>query len=256
MGFAAAQANRGLAIIHVLTLFFYVFPCRAEAQDQRLAHAEHLYAQRPDLVRVRQAIALVAELANADPQSYEAQWRLARYYHFLGKHVADKNERRRALEAGMEAGKRAVALQSNRPEGHFWLAANYGTDLQEKSIFTRWRLVKPIRQELEAVIHIDPYYVKGSAYAVLGKLYSEVPKLFGGNLEQGIADGEQAVKIRPDNSLAKLYLAESYLRAGRKPEAKRLLQEILTMSPDKDFEFEFTENQQEARRLLKENFKE
>ena len=112
-----------------------------------------------------------------------------------------------------------------------------------------------MREELEAAIRIDPRHENGSAYALLGKLYSDAPGLFGGNLQRGIEYGEKAVEIGPDNSLAKLFLAESYLKAGRKPDAKRLLEAILTMAPDKGYEFEFTENQQEARRLLKENFK-
>lgn len=249
MGFRTAQAKWSVAIIFILLL-----TSSARAQDQRLAQAEHLYAQRPDPWRVRQAISLLAELAKMEPDNYDAWWRLARYHHFLGKHATGKEEKLDALQKGIEAGQRAVSLQPNRPEGHFWLAANYGTYGQEKGIFTRWRLVKLIRQELEAVIRLDPHYVNGSAYAVLGKLYSDVPGLFGGSLERGIEYGEKAVKIGPDNSLAKLFLAESYLRAGRRPEAKRLLQEILGMTPDKDFEFEFTENQQEARRLLTKNF--
>lgn len=250
MRFLTAQAKCSLAILCILLL-----TPLARTQDKRIAQAEEFYAQRPDLSRVRQAISLLTDLTNVDPDNYEAQWRLARYYHFLGKHAARQEEKLDALEKGIEVGKRAVSLQPNRPEGHFWLAANYGTYGQEKSVFTRWRLVKLIRQELEAVIRLDPHYVNGSAYAVLGKLYAEVPGLFGGSLERSIEYGEKAMKIGPDNSLAKLFLAESCLRAGRKPEAKRLIEELLTIAPDKDFEFEFTENQQEARRLLKEKFK-
>ncbi|MBI3951215.1 MAG: hypothetical protein HY314_12260 [Acidobacteria bacterium] len=57
------------------------------AQDQRLVQAEQLYSRRPDLSPVRQAIALLTQLAQTDPNNYEAQWHLAKYYYFLGKHV-------------------------------------------------------------------------------------------------------------------------------------------------------------------------
>ena len=62
------------------------------------------------------------------------------------------------------------------------------------------------------------------------------------------------MEIGPDNSLAKLFLAEAYLKEDRDDEARRLLEEILMMAPDEGYEFEFRENQEEARRLLSEHF--
>ncbi|MBI4639596.1 MAG: tetratricopeptide repeat protein [Candidatus Tectomicrobia bacterium] len=243
-----------LCMIPISFLYIVLFTFTASAEDMRIAQAEQLYAQRSDLSRVSQAISLLTELIQETPKNYEVQWRLAKYYYFLGKHVTNKEEKFEAFEKGIEAGKQAVLLQPPRPEGHFWLAANYGTYGREKGILKSLMLVKPMRQELEAAIRIDPLHENGSAYAILGKLDSEVPRLFGGSLKRGIDYLEKAVKIGPDNSLAKLFLAESYLYAKRKEEAKQLLEEILTMAPDKNYEFEFTENQQEARRLLAKNF--
>ena len=45
-------------------------------------------------------------------------------------------------------------------------------------------------------------------------------------------------------------LAEAYLKEDRDDEARRLLEEILTMALDEGYEFEFRENQEEARRQL------
>ena len=92
------------------------------------------------------------------------------------------------------------------------------------------------------MISLDPSHENGTAYAVLGKLDSEVPGLFGGNRKRGIRSLETALDIGPDNSLAKLFLAEAYLKDDRDAEARRLLDEILTMAPDEGYEFEFREN--------------
>lgn len=240
-------AEFGLAIAFIL-----FFASSALAQGSRIARAERLYVQRPDLARVRQAISLLAELVQEDPERYEALWRLAKYSYFLGKHEDDKKERQDAFGEGIEAARRAVTLRPNRPEGHFWLAAIYGEQIQRKSVFTRWMLVKPLRKELEATIRIDPHHENGSAYAALGKLYSDAPGLFGGDIERGIQYLEKAVEIGPDNSLAKLFLAESYLKARRKQDAKRWLESILSQAPDRGYEFEYTENRRRAERLLRE----
>lgn len=227
----------------------------AEAQDDHLARADRLFAQRADLQRVHQTIALLNEWLDEHPDDYEALWRLARAYHFLGKHLTLKRERVLAFKRGIEAGRRAVQLAPDRPEGHFWLAANYGEYGQQKSIFTRWRLVKPMRRELEIVIRLDPQFENGSAYAVLGKLDAEVPGLFGGNLNRGIRSLQRALQIGPNNSLTKLFLAEAYLKAGRREEARRLLESILAQAPDPGYPVEYLDNRRRARELLDRHFR-
>ena len=229
----------------------------ATAQGSRIAQADQLYLQRSDLSRVREAISLLAAVVDEDAENYEALWRLTKYYHFLGTHAASaasNDAAKDALEHGIERGEQAVALVPDRPEGHFWLAASYGEYAQRRNIFKAWRLVEPMRKALRIVISLDPSHEHGSAYAVLGKLDSEVPGLFGGNRKRGIRSLEKALDIAPQNSLSKLFLAEAYLKEDRDDEARRLLEEILTMAPDEGYEFEFRENQEEARKLLSEHF--
>ena len=226
----------------------------ATAQESRIAQADQLYLQRSDLSSVSEATSLLADVVSEDAENYEAIWRLTKYYYFLGTHAVSKDTARDALEQGIERGEHAVALVPDRPEGHFWLAASYAAYGQRRNIFKRWGLVKPIRKALETAIGLDPDYENGSAYAVLGKLDVEVPGFFGGNRKRGITSLEKTLGIGPDNSLAKLFLAEAYLKEGQDDEARRLFEEILTMAPDEGYEFEFRENQEEARRLLSEHF--
>ena len=74
----------------------------------------------------------------------------------------------------------------------------------------------------QMVVGLDRSNKNGSAYAVLSKLDSEVPGLFGGNRSAAITSLEKALDIGPDNSLAKLFLAEAYLKEDRDDEARRL----------------------------------
>src|SRR6266446_143629 len=91
----------------------------------KIAEAEPLYNGREDLSKVRQAVALLREARTADYGSFEAYWKLARADYYLGEHTADDRERDDLFREGVEAGKAAKQLQPNKPEGHFWLAANY-----------------------------------------------------------------------------------------------------------------------------------
>ena len=229
----------------------------ATAQESRIAQADQLYLQRSDVSRVREAISLLAAAVDEDAEKLRSALAADQVLPLpghVGTPAASNDAAKDALEQGIERGEQAVALVPDRPEGHFWLAASYGEYGQRRNIFKRWRLVEPMRKALRIVISLDPSHESGSAYAVLGKLDSEVPGLFGGNRKRGIRSLEKALDIGPANSLTKLFLAEAYLKEDRDDEARRLLEEILTMAPDEGYEFEFRENQEEARRLLSEHF--
>ena len=161
-------------VIAAVAVCFLSLVGSATAQESRISQADQLYLQRSDLSRVREAISLLAAVVDEDAENYEALWRLTKYYRFLGTHAASNDAARDALEQGIERGEQAVALVPDRPEGHFWLAASYGEYGQRRNIFKAWRLLEPMRKALRIVISLDPSHENGSAYAVLGKLDSEV----------------------------------------------------------------------------------
>ena len=98
--------------------------CRPAAEA--IAEAEQLYAGRADLVKVRQGIVALRQAQAEDQANYELAWRLAKFNYYLGAHSPDSTERDKAFHDGIEAGKLAVKLQDGKPDGHFWLGANYG----------------------------------------------------------------------------------------------------------------------------------
>src|SRR5262245_45125778 len=100
-------------------------PAPPVAADPK-AQADDFYAQRADVMKVRQAIIVLRQAFTANPADYEIAWRLARANYYLGTHSPDDTETERAFREGTEAGKEAVKLDASRPEGHFWLGANYG----------------------------------------------------------------------------------------------------------------------------------
>ena len=91
-----------------------------------VAEADQLYGQREDLSRVRLGIAVLRQARIADYGNYEAAWKLARASYYLGSHTNDERERDEAFREGTNSGKIAVELAPGKPEGHFWLGANYG----------------------------------------------------------------------------------------------------------------------------------
>lgn len=213
-----------------------------------IAQADQLYAQREDLARVQQGIVLLRQAIAAEPGNYDAQWRLAKFDYYLGTHF--EADRENAFREGVEAGKTAVKLHNDKPEGHFWLGANYGGGL-EADMFGL-ASVDDVRNEMEAVLKINEGYQDGSAYMILGLLDLKAPKIVGGDPQRSVTEFEKGLQFGKGNAFLRLHLAEAYQTVGRTADAKQQLNTILSMTPDPNYLPELKEAQAQARQKLQE----
>jgi tetratricopeptide (TPR) repeat protein len=102
---------------------------------------------------------------------------------------------------------------------------------------------------METVIKLDEKYQGGSAYLGLGRLYLKAPKVLGGDTSKAIEYLKKGLTINPGNSLMKYYLAEAYDDEHRDAEAKKLIDEILTMTPDPQYVAEHKDAVAKANKL-------
>jgi FimV-like protein len=219
------------------------------ASAEAIREADRLFSYGADAERERQALAVIERALAADANNYQLLWRAARSYYYVGD-GAGAGEKVRHFERGIEVGQRAIAGQPDGVEGHFWLGANYGGYSEEKGAFKALRMVKKIRAEMEAVLRLNAGYEEGRAYLALGELDRQLPGLFGGNLKRAISYLEQGQRLAPQNLEMKLALAEAYREAGRREEARRLLQEILQKPINPARAKENGETQEKARKRL------
>lgn len=216
----------------------------------RLAQADMLYREREARLALEQAMATWAEVLATHPDTYEAAWKLARAAYYDGTH-APEPQRAAALERGIEAARRAVSLQPHRPDGHFWLALVYGGYAQEKGIFKGLSLRKPIREELETVLKIDPGYERGGAYRVLGRYYYKLPGWLGGSKEKSEQYLRLALPHDPANTATHLFLGDTLVALGRKADARKEYQAVLDAPLSADWVPEDRDNRAAAGRALK-----
>ena len=73
-----------------------------------------------------------------------------------------------------------MALEPDKPEGHFWLAANMGALAESFGLRQGLKYRGTIKDELLIVLQLDPAFQQGSADRALGRWYYKVPGLFGG----------------------------------------------------------------------------
>jgi tetratricopeptide (TPR) repeat protein len=215
---------------------------------EAIAEADRFYAQRADLVRVRQAIVSLRQAQAEDPSNYDLAWRLAKFNYYLGAHTPESSEQEKAYREGIDAGKLAVQLQDGKPEGHFWLGANYGGNAQISTLAGLGEL-DDIKHEMETVLKINEGFQSGSAYMVLGQVYLESPRLLGGDTAKAISYLEKGIKLGPDNALLRVRLAEGYAEAHRNDDARKQIDALMAMKPLPDYEPEYQEAVAEAKKL-------
>jgi tetratricopeptide (TPR) repeat protein len=213
------------------------------------ADPDRLYADRAHLASARQAADLWQQALNANPRDFAAAWKLARADYWLGGHAPD-GERRRFFEQGIDAGQKATAVSPDRPEGHFWTAANMGAMADSFGVRQGLKYRKPVREELETVLRIAPAFQDGSADRALGRWYFKVPGLFGGSHKEAEAHLRASLKYNAHSTASHFFLAELFLDDGRKAESKTELQAVLDAPVNPDWAPEDREFKERAKKLL------
>ena len=197
----------------------------------------------------QQAEAIWAARLTKDPKDFESAWKLARARYWLGGH-ADEKKRKTYLEAGIAAGRSAVAVAPNKPEGHFWIAANMGALAESFGMRQGLKYRGDIKEALETVLKLDPAFQQGSADRALGRWYYKVPGLFGGSDKKSEEHLRKSLTYNPNSSSSLFFLAETLIDLKKKDEARAALQKLLDAPADPEWAPEDKEFKAKGRVLL------
>jgi tetratricopeptide (TPR) repeat protein len=226
-------------------LLFVATPVLAADPDP-----DALYKERAGLASARQAADIWTARLKANPRDFESAWKAARAMYWIGPHE-EKDAGRKTLERGVDAGKQAVAISPDRPEGHFWTAANMGALAESYGLRQGLKYRGPIKDALERVLQIAPAFQQGSAYSALGRWYHMVPGLFGGSEAKSEEYLRKALTYGPDSILTHFYLAETLFERNKDAEAIEELRKTVTATRNPDFDPEDREFQTKAAAELK-----
>jgi tetratricopeptide (TPR) repeat protein len=248
----------------VVSVAFYGLACDRAAPDtatsltggtdaqmaaDRLAESETLWQSREDITKARVAVAALRQARTADYGNYEVAWKLARASFYVGDHTENDEEQEDMFREGTEAGKAAVKLQPDKPEGHFWLGANYGGAAAHSTI-ANLSSFNDIKTEMDAVLKIDESYQGYSAYLGLGRLYLQAPRVLGGDTSKAIEYLEKGVKLSPTNSLMRYHLAAALEASNRDAEARKQIETIMAATPDPKYMAEHNDAIAKSKKLL------
>jgi tetratricopeptide (TPR) repeat protein len=225
------------------------WPERATASRRQAEDPDALYKQRESIRSAERAAEIWAERLAKDPKDFASAWKLARARYWLGGHAEEKR-RKGYLQSGIAAGRAAIAIAPDKPEGHFWVAANMGALAESFGLRQGLKYRGDIKDALLTVLRLDPAYQQGSADRGLGRWYYKVPGLFGGSDKKSEEHLRKSLTYNPNSVATLFFLAETLIDLGKKDEARRALQKLLEAPVDPEWVPEDREFQKKGAALL------
>ena len=253
--------RKPLFVIGILLVVNTLLPLPVLSQDISvlMREGDALWVKRKDIKKARAAIDSYKKVLGVDAKSYEACWKIARAYFYLGDLLPETKEmrdqhRKMGLE-GMEYAKKAVELNPRGVEGHYYYTLTLGQYSIGISIIKALAkgLGPQYEEHIEKALEIDRNYDNAGPLRAIGRYWYKVPWPKR-NLEKSIHYLKEAVVTAPINARGHVYLAESYLKAGEKDLAKEHLQKALKIIPDLTQEVDAVRWQERAGEILKEKF--
>jgi tetratricopeptide (TPR) repeat protein len=185
-----------------------------------------------DMATAQDALAKYREAVVKAEDKFEVFWKLSRIFYYIGKNTESKKEKQVIFGQGIYYAKRAVALDPEKPDGHFWLGVNYGVYGEAKGVLKSLSLVKPIKEAMNKVIELDRGYEDGGPDRVLGRVYFKVPGFAGGSKKKSLEHLLKSKELAPNDPLTRCYLADTLLNHKEVGKAREELEFVLSMESD------------------------
>ena len=240
-----------------LVLFLFCAPFLAFSQtgEELIAQGDELFQQMADMETAQNALSLYRQAVDKLENDYEAFWRISRMMYYVGTHTAEKKEQKSIFSQGVYFAERAVDLEPERPDGHYWLGVNNGKVGEVRGVLKSLFLVKPIKAAMNKVIELDRSYEDGGPDRVLGRVYFKLPGFAGGSKDKSIEHLLKSLEYGPNDPVTRLYLAETYLSKKEKEKAREQLEFIMGMEEDPRWTNDIAECKVEAKEMLEKKFK-
>jgi len=203
-----------------------------QTPDAVIARMDQLWAGRDDSGAMQEAVTAGTELANADPNNYEAEWRLARAYWWLAETQPSRVGRKALAVKAMEWADRARGQRPDRVEGHYFMAISVGE--YAATIGAMQAIVDGVAGKVESTAlranEIDPDYAVGAPGVILGRYYFMLPWPKR-DLARSRHYLENVVNRHPGKLIARQFLAETYYALGDRDRAHAQLLLVLSTPP-------------------------
>lgn len=220
-----------ISILLVVLLAFSWFLFSQEVEDL-IAQGDKLYSEMKDMETAKKILAIYQEALLKAENKYEVYWRMARINYYIGSNTEKKKQKKVIFSQGIYHAKKAVELEPEKPDGHYWLGVNYGVYGEAKGVLKSLSLVGDIKDAMNKVIELNREYEDGGPDRVLGRVYFKLPGFAGGDKEKSLEHLLKSKELGPNDALTRIYLADTYLALKEVEKAREELEYVLSMESD------------------------
>lgn len=233
-------------VIIAAVLLFGGFVWNAQGADTASMSAEAMkhWNNRLDMTSALKAAELFEQIAKADPKDAKMAELAVRSFYWLGINQKVKEKKQEYHKRGWDLGEMLMKTQPKNVGVIYWTASNIARyaqtlgELQQKTYFTK---INPL---MEKVIELDQNYFYGGGPRYLAiitiemsptlrKFAAMMNKKYKFTVEEAIEMCKEAIKIGNYYFLNHTTLAEAYIEAGKKDEARKELEWVIATDPGK-----------------------
>jgi tetratricopeptide (TPR) repeat protein len=236
-----------LTFLAVLCFVSLSFP---QTGEELIAEADKLCQEMKDMATAKEAEALYLKSLGMSEDKYDATWRMSRILYYIGEHTEKKKEKKGIFSRGVYYAEKAVEMEPEKPDGHYWLGVNQGKVGETRGVLKSLALVKPIKNAMNKVIELERSYEDGGPDRVLGRVFFKLPGFAGGDKKKSLEHLLKSKEYGPEDAVTRIYLAETYLALKEKDKAREELEYVMNMESDDRWYYAVDENKEVARELL------
>ena len=234
----------------LLVLLSFSVSLFSQEPEELIAQGDKLYAEMKDMATAQEALSKYREAAVKAENKFEVFWKLSRIFYYIGARTESKKEKNVIFGQGIYYAKKAVALEPEKPDGHYWLGVNYGVYGEARGVLKSLSLVKPIKDAMNKVIELDREYEDGGPDRVLGRVYFKVPGIAGGSKDKSLEHLLKSKELGPNDALTRCYLADTLLSLKEVDKAREELEYVLSMESDPRWISGVDDCKEDAKKML------
>lgn len=166
------------------------------------------YLNNNNLETLKQALNLYKEIADKNPNSYEANWKTAMACRELSERSKQKNLPNwkkiciKYGKMGMNYAEKAIKLNPKGVQGHFYYGLCVGSYSDGVSILTALKegLKGKTQNAFETAYKIDKTYLDATPIVALGRFWEVLPWVAGRDKKKALKLYQEAFSLMPENS--------------------------------------------------------
>jgi tetratricopeptide (TPR) repeat protein len=221
-----ASQPRLLASLLLALSAFAAFASAGTEISRVLDQAEYLLLNcHLDPGYLDSAAGLISSVRSADADNQRSLSLAARLGIQQADFEPDRAKRRPLYRAAQACADSLIGLDDRDARGYIWSGIALGRLGELNGVLNSLAMLPAVKRKFLRALELDPACPE--PYEALGRLYSDVPEILGGDMDQAVTFFKNGLVLAPNYTILRLDLARACLKLSRKAEAIAQLDTLL-----------------------------